>query len=205
MDLLTGTVAVADLTVPNDYCSYGIHPLALGDVIDPDDPPMLLYIRERDSWLGSAHTFLDNGDPTYVAEGMAGRNPQWVFFDADFSRLVDQHRDEQYRNRAATSPTEAVVQRSLAERLTTEERPFRREVNVTFGRADFVIDEDPVVVVEVKVNSDPRSMATAIGQLVLYGHDFDAPHLVIAVPQGVEARFVRPLRPWGIEIWTVET
>jgi hypothetical protein len=154
------------------------------------------------SWDGrvfaTSHLFFNDGDERPVAEVRHGA--LWFFDEAAMER-----RDARLAALRRDCPeigAEKQMEREIVAKLRAAGRPCRQQVQCSRGVIDILVDGDAPALIEVKASVEPRDIATAIGQVILYGITYPGHNRYIALPGKLDAAETAALASIGVQQWT---
>jgi hypothetical protein len=154
------------------------------------------FIEWKGREFATSHFFFNDGDERPVAEIRGGG--LW-FFD----KAAERRRDEKIAALRSGDPSvgeEKQMERRIVAAIRASGRSCRQQVKCTHGCVDIVVDDDPAII-EVKASGVWRDVATAIGQVILYGPSFPGHKLFVALPFALDADTVSAMRKAGVEQW----
>lgn len=154
-------------------------------------------VRIDERLFATAHFFFNDGDESPVAEVRDGA--LWFFDEAAMlgreEKLATTIVDD------LASHAEKELERQIVAALRKAGRHCRQQVRCMRGVVDIVVDDNEPALIEVKASVEWRDVATAIGQVILYGLSFPSHKLYIALPAPLDEATSTALRNAGVGEW----
>lgn len=80
----------------------------------------------------------------------------------------------------------------------------KQQVKTTYGIIDILIPGKPPTIIEVKNKPTSGNIQSAIGQLLLYRHDYPDAILYIACADKMPKKYLSAIEPLGIKEWATK-
>jgi hypothetical protein len=123
----------------------------------------------------------------------------WYFFDG----TAAQRRDERIRGGGSrNAQPEREFEIALFEQLIAAGYSVRRQVRMSFGIIDLLIESAPPTLIEVKANGDIFAVAQAAAQLWIYAREYPGARLFVAAPPPVSPDARTFLSRLGMALWS---
>jgi hypothetical protein len=173
----------------------------------PQHADVAKVIEYRGRQLLTSHSLFGDFDETPVAELVRVERGHVVvrYFDVETARrrreFVARREQEWERMKRARGNAEMEFEHLLASRIEASGRRIRRQVRVSAGIIDILVEDPPLSIIEVKVSGSVGSIGHALTQLFSYETAFPGARLYVATVKPLHAQAIVLLERCGVSLW----